>query len=103
MARPQVAYGGDDLQIWRVAMNISNKQLQANIHFSMERYDNHELGTSFFVHNRLISADKRVEFFSDRMLYIILRGQWCDTIALNVHSLTKYKIYDVKDCKNLWT
>jgi hypothetical protein len=26
MARPQVADGGDDLQIWRVAANILNKQ-----------------------------------------------------------------------------
>jgi hypothetical protein len=26
MARPQVADGGDDLQIWRVATNILNKQ-----------------------------------------------------------------------------
>jgi hypothetical protein len=28
MARPQVADGGDSLQIWRVGANISNKQLQ---------------------------------------------------------------------------
>jgi hypothetical protein len=26
MARPQVADGGDDLEIWRVAANILNKQ-----------------------------------------------------------------------------
>jgi hypothetical protein len=26
MARPQVADGGDDLQIWRVAVNILNQQ-----------------------------------------------------------------------------
>jgi hypothetical protein len=28
MARPQVADGGDGLQIWRVATNILNKQLR---------------------------------------------------------------------------
>jgi hypothetical protein len=28
MARPQVADGGDGLQIWRVAANILNKQSQ---------------------------------------------------------------------------
>jgi hypothetical protein len=28
MARPQVADGADDLQIWRVAANILNKQSQ---------------------------------------------------------------------------
>jgi hypothetical protein len=39
---------------------------------------------------------KRVEFVSDRMLYIILRDHWCD-IVLIVHAPTKNKIDDVKD------
>jgi hypothetical protein len=33
------------------------------------------------------SISKRLEFVSNRMSYIILRGRWCDIIALNVHHI----------------
>jgi hypothetical protein len=53
---------------------------------------NNELGTGFFIHKRIISADKRAEFVSDRMSYIILRGCWGDIIVLNVHAPKEDKI-----------
>jgi exonuclease III len=40
---------------------------------------------------------KRIEFVSDRMSYIILRGHWCLVIVLNVHAPTEDKTDDVKD------
>jgi hypothetical protein len=55
------------------------------------------LGTGFFVHHRIVSAVKRVEFVSDRVSYIVLRGCWCDIIFLNVHIESEEKSDDSKD------
>jgi hypothetical protein len=49
------------------------------------------------VHKKIISALKKLEFVSDTMSYIILRGRWCDTIVLNVHVPIEYKIDHMKD------
>jgi len=35
----------------------------------------------FFVHHRIVSAVKRVEFVSDRMSCIVLRGRLCNIIV----------------------
>jgi exonuclease III len=49
------------------------------------------------VHRGIISVIKWVEFVSDRMSYIILRGRWCNIIVLNVHAPAEDKTDDVKD------
>jgi hypothetical protein len=71
-------------------------------HFSMERGVRYRY-SFLFVHKRIISAVKRVEFVSERMSYIQLRGHWCHIIVLNIHAPTEDKIDYVKDnfCEGL--
>ena len=40
---------------------------------------------------------KRVEFVSDRVSYIVLRGRWCNIIFLNVRATSEEKSDDSKD------
>jgi hypothetical protein len=51
----------------------------------------------FFVHHRIISEVKRVEFVSDRLSYIVMRGRWCNIIFLNVHATSEEESDDSKD------
>jgi len=44
------------------------------------------IGNRNFVHRRIVSAVKRVEFLSDRLSYIDLSGRCCKIIVLNVHA-----------------
>ena len=55
------------------------------------------MGTGFFVHHSIVSAVKTVEFVSDRMSYIILRGHLCNIIVLNVHAPSEERSDDAKD------
>jgi hypothetical protein len=55
------------------------------------------LGKGYFVQHRIESAANREEFVNDRMSYIVLRGNWCNTIVLNVHALTQKESDNSKD------
>ena len=51
----------------------------------------------FFVYCGIISAVQKVEFVSERVSYIVLRGCWCNIIVLNVHAPSEEKSDDSKD------
>ena len=59
--------------------------------------ENYQLRTKFFVHHRVMSAVTRVDFVSDRMSYIVLRGPWFNIIVLNVHAPIEVKCDVSKD------
>jgi hypothetical protein len=49
-----------------------------------------------FMHHRTMSAVKIVEFVTDRMSHIELRGRWCNITVLNAQALTEKKSDDSK-------
>jgi len=55
---------------------------------------NHQSGTGFFVHHKIVLAVKRVELVSDRLSYIVTRGRWCNIRGLNVHAPSEEKSDD---------
>jgi hypothetical protein len=73
--------------------DINSRQLYI---FLWKRKCSSPLGTGIFVHKRIISAVRRIEFVSDKM-YITLNSRWCDVIVLNVHAPPEGKDGDIKE------
>ena len=55
-----------------------------------------KIGNRICVHHRTLSAVKIVEFVSDRVLYIVLRGCWFDIVVMNVHGPSEEESDDAK-------
>jgi hypothetical protein len=58
---------------------------------------NHQLGTEFILHHRIVSTVKTLEFVSDRKSNIFLSGHWCNVTVWNVHAPSEEKSDDSKD------
>ena len=55
------------------------------------------MGTGIFCTPKIASAVKIIEFVSNRVSYIDLRGRWCNIIVLNVHAPSDEKSDESKD------
>ena len=65
--------------------------------FLWKRKQKSSIRNKFFVHHRIVSAVKRVDFVSVRMTYIVIRAPCCAIIVLNVHAPSEKKSDDSKD------
>jgi len=54
----------------------------------------YQKGIGFCIHHRIVSAHRRVQFVSDRVPHIVLRGRWSNIIVLYVHAPSEEKCDD---------
>jgi exonuclease III len=94
VARELEKYKLDLVGVQEVRWEVEGYQAAGNYTFFYGKGNvNHHLGTGFFVHNGIISA----ELVSDRMSYITPKGRWWVIIVLNVHAPTEDKDDDKRD------
>ena len=65
--------------------------------FQQKRKRKFSIGNRIFLHNRIVSAFKRVDFVSDKVSHVVLRGGWFNIIVCNVHASSEEKSEDSKD------
>jgi hypothetical protein len=98
VARKLVRYKLDLVGVQEVRWNNGGTVRAGDYTFSYGKgNESHQLETGIFVHHRIVSPITSVEFVSDRMSYMALRGRWCNIIVLNAHTPTEEQSDDSKN------
>jgi hypothetical protein len=78
---------------FKITVTCTHRTPNSNIHIMLVSLEIIlDCMDGFFVHQRMVSAIKRVEFVSARMSYIVLRGRWCNIIVLNAQHQRKRRV-----------
>jgi hypothetical protein len=62
-----------------------------------EGNEDHQLGTGFLAHKRIIIAVRRAEILTGWTFCIIISSHWCNIILLTVHAPCEDKSDEAKD------
>lgn len=92
IARELASYKLHLMGIQRVRWDKGGTVKAGDYIFFIEMKRKSSIRNKSFVHRRIVSAVKTVQFISHRMSYIILRGRWCNIVVLNVLASSKEKV-----------